>query len=62
MIVYRVKPATGLSRFNGKWQIWNMYIKEINEKTEQVLASGYAGERWYPKHEWSKWRMKRPED
>lgn len=62
MIVYRVKLATGLSRFNGKWQIWNMYIKEINEETEQVLASGYAGERWYPKHEWSKWRMKRPED
>lgn len=62
MIVYRVKSATGLSRFNGKWQTWSMYIKEIDEETEQVLASGYAGERWYPKHEWSKWRMKRPED
>lgn len=61
MIVYRVKAATGLSRFNGKWQTWNMCIKEINEETEQVLASGYAGERWYPNHEWSKWRIKRPE-
>ena len=61
MIVYRVKAATGLSRFNGKWQTWSMCKKEINEETEQVLASGYAGERWYPKHEWSKWRIKRPE-
>lgn len=62
MTVYRVKKATGLSKFNGKWNIWNMNIKEINEESEQVLASGYGGERWYPKHEWSKWRLKRPTD
>lgn len=62
MTVYRVKKATGLSKFNGKWDIWNMNIKEINEEAEQVLASGYGGERWYPKHEWSKWRLKRPTD
>lgn len=62
MTVYRVKASTGLSKFNGKWQTWTMQIKEINEETEQVLASGYAGEHWYPKHEWSKWRLKRPED
>lgn len=62
MTVYRVKASTGLSRFNGKWQTWTMWIKEINEETEQVLASGYAGEQWYSKHEWAKWRLKRPED
>lgn len=62
MTVYRVKAATGLSKYNGKWETWSMNIKEINEEEELVLASGYAGERWYAKNEWSKWRMKRPGD
>lgn len=60
MTVYKVKAATGLSTFSGKWQTWSMH-KEINEETEEVLADGYAGEQWYPKYEWSKWRLKRPE-
>lgn len=62
MTVYKIKRATGLSSFNGKWQTWNMYIKEINEEKEEVLASGYGGEYWYPKQEWSKWRLKKPND
>ncbi len=61
MVVYRVKKATGLAIYNGRWQTWSMCIKEVNEEKEEVLASGYAGERWYSKHEWSKWRLKRPE-
>ena len=61
MTVYRVKKATGLAIYNGKWQTWSMHIKEINEEKEEVLANGYGGERWYSKHEWSKWRLKRPE-
>lgn len=62
MKVYRVKRATGLNTFNGKWQTWVIYIKEISEEKEEVLASGYGGERWYPKHEWSKWRLRRPSE
>lgn len=62
MIVYRVKKATGLSRFNGKWETWSMYIEEVDVENERVLASGYGGESWYYKSEWSKWRLKRPEN
>ena len=58
MTVYRVKNTTGLSTFNGKWQTWTMCIKEIDEEKEAVLASGYGGEHWYAKQEWSKWRLK----
>lgn len=61
MTVYRVKKATGLSRFNGKWQTWSMYIKEVDEENESVLASGCGKEMWHYKSEWSKWRLNRPE-
>ena len=49
MTVYRVKKATGLSKFNGK-----------DEENERVLAYGYGGEMWHYKSEWSKWRLKPP--
>ena len=60
MTVYRVKKATGLSKFNGKWDVWYMYIKEVDEENERVLAYGYGGEMWHYKSEWSKWRLKPP--
>ena len=60
MTVYRVKRATGLNVFNGEWETWTIRIKEIDEASERVLATGYAGERWYNKNEWSKWRLDVP--
>ena len=39
-----------------------MCIKEIDEEKEAVLANGYGGEHWYAKQEWSKWRLKKPDD
>lgn len=62
MTVYRVKKSTGLSKFNGKWETWEMNIKEIDEENERILAYGYAGEQWWHKNEWSKWRLKQPEN
>lgn len=62
MTVYRVKKSVGLSKFNGMCEIWEMSIKEIDEENERVLAYGYGGEQWWYKNEWSKWRLKRPEN
>lgn len=62
MTVYRVRKAIGLSRFNCTWEVWDMHIKEIDAENERVLADGYDGERWHYKPEWSKWRIKHPEE
>ena len=63
MTVYEVKRATGLYKFNSKWEWWYIDIKEIDEENERVLAtrSGTV-ESWYYKPQWSKWRMNRPEE
>ena len=37
-----------------------MYIKEVDEENERVLAYGSGGEMWHYKSEWSKWRLKPP--
>lgn len=44
MKVYRVKKSTGLSKFNSKWETWEIYIKEVDVENERVLAYGYGGE------------------
>ena len=62
MTVYRVKKSIGLSKFNGKWETWPMDIKEVDEENERVLACGYCGEQWWYRNEWSKWRLKVPEN
>ena len=40
----------------------NTNLVEIDEEKEAVLANGYGGEHWYAKQEWSKWRLKKPDD
>lgn len=61
MVVYDVRKASGLHRFNGKWQIWSVYIEQIDEENEKVLASWNGNKpAWYHKHTWSKWRIKLP--
>lgn len=60
MTVYKVKRATGFRTTDKIWDSWPMYIKEIDMGNERVLASGYGGEMWHYKPEWSKWRMKEP--
>lgn len=61
MTVYSVKKSTGLSRFNGKWQVWPVVIKEVDEENNRVLASWNGNKAdWYYQHTWSKWRMKIP--
>lgn len=62
MKVYRVKKSTGLSKFNSKWEMWEIYIKEVDVENERVLAYGYGGEMWHYKPEWSKWRINPPVD
>lgn len=63
MTVWMVKPATGLSIFNGRWETWSINIIEIDVINEKVFASWNGNKpEWYYKHSWSKWRLKRPED
>lgn len=61
MTVYRVEPAKGLSRLNYKWSTWQVNIIEVDIENEKVLATSNGIAQWYPKHIWSKWRLKRPE-
>ena len=60
MKVDRVRRSSGLATFNGKWQTWSVYVKEIDEENERVLAQCVGPERWYDKREWSKWRLNIP--
>ncbi len=61
MLVYDVREAKGLHRFNVRWQSWSVVINQIDEENERVFASwsGNSPE-WYEKRIWSKWRLKRP--
>lgn len=63
MTVYNVRESKGLQRFNGRWLTYPVYIKEIDEENERVLASWNGNkDEWYSKYIWSKWRAKRPID
>jgi len=60
MKVYRIEKATGLQRYNSKWNTWAVYIEDIDFENERVFARINARTEWYGKHIWSKWRMEQP--
>ena len=61
MIVYDVRPTTGLQRFNGRWSTYPVTIIQIDEEEERIFASwNHNKPSWYQKRTWSKWRMKVP--
>lgn len=63
MTVYDVKKARGITRFNGKWQTWPVYIYTVNTEDNRVFASWNGNSpRWYSEIIWKKWRLKIPQE
>jgi len=64
MVIYDVRKRTGLSYFRGggAYDIWSVYVKEIDlEKREALVSWNSNPPTWVSEKQLSKYRLKKPE-
>lgn len=61
MTLYDVRKATGLQKFNSKFSIWPVHVKEVDSENRRVLASWNNNKNeWMSEQLITKYRAKKP--
>jgi len=63
MTLWDVRKSSGLARFRSKWDIWSVYVKEVDPDKRQVLASWNSNPaEWMYERRVCKYRANRPKE
>lgn len=61
MVLYDVRKATGLQRYNVKWSTWHVCVVEVNADRREVLASWNSNPpEWMSERRITKFRANKP--